>query len=72
MARDNGFLSKSDENILASIHEYALKVAASAMSRIKLGSDPDAHPNSWWRHHDNAIHEQSKMLTSMVKRFIER
>jgi len=71
MARNSGALSKSEENMLACIHDHALKIAASAMSRIKLATDLDNHPNSWWRHHDKAISEQSAMLISMVSRFIE-
>lgn len=69
MARSDGMLSKTDENMLADIHDHALKVASMAMRRIKLGSDPDGHPNSWWRNYDKEIQQQTDLLNAAVNRF---
>ncbi len=69
MPRSDGFLSKSDENVLADIHDHALKVASMAMRRIKLGSDADDHINSWWRNYEKEIQQQTELLNSAVNRF---
>ena len=69
MPRDNGTITKQDEYVLSNIHDHALKVASVVMKRIRLGSDPDGHPNSWWRNYDKEIQQQTELLNAAVNQF---
>ena len=69
--RINGVLTPENKRQLLSLHEHALKIAQASMSRILLGSDLDQHPNSWWKHHDKTIEQQSDFLANDVNHFLK-